>query len=937
MRLRFWVTTALVLAVSTIAGSGSVLAQAVGPTALAQLRGLVREKQLRTPAQRKLDSRLLQSIGRQMRRALPSAALRAADLQRDGSERVLVDLRASVDDAVLGAIEAAGGSVVSEVPAYSAIRAWLPLTAIETLAGRAEVRHIRPADQAVLNKTNTSEGDIAHRAVTARTSLGFDGSGIKVGVLSDSVDALATVQTSGDLPLDVTVLPGQSGTPGSSEGTAMLEIVHDLAPAAQLYFATAVNGQAQFAANIQALRAAGCSVIVDDVGYFAESVFQDGVIAQAVTAVVNDGALYFSSAGNEGNKNDGTSGVWEGDFVDSGTDLSISGTPVGDIHSFGSSTNNRISSDPPAVISLQWSDPFGASGNDYDLYLLSSDLSTIIAASDSSQDGNDDPIELISSTSRNDLNNRLLIVRYSGSSRMLNLSTHRGRLETSTEGQIRGHAAAAEAIAVAAVSAYGASVPFTSSKLVETFSTDGPRRIFYTANGVPITPGNLLSTGGLLRAKPDLAAADGVATATSGFNPFFGTSAAAPHAAAIAALAWSGNTSFTASQVRQALTSTALDIEAAGVDRDSGAGLLDAYAAVQSLGAPTFTPTLTRTPTLTPTWTSTQTPTLTPTRTPTNTATRTPTYSPTVTATPAHTATDTPTATPTVTATFTPSETPTPTPTPTASPTDTPTATPTGTPTATATDSPIPTATPTATATGTPTLTPTASATPSATVTATPSPTSTPTETSLPTATATASETATVTPTGTPVPTETVGPEGCPDAPLPSCRQSLKSSLTLRVHPTMASKNKLAWLWNKGDAVAIEDLAEPTTAADYRLCLYSDDALAGAMIVPAGGLCGSRPCWSFKENRGYRFTDRSGSSDGITSASLSPGPAGDAKVKLKGKGINLPSFELPFIAPVVVQLTNLDTQVCLGAAFGFADLRFNDAARGELKASFSLP
>jgi hypothetical protein len=78
----------------------------------------------------------------------------------------------------------------------------------------------------------TTEGAIAHRVTGARKFFGVSGKGIKIGVLSDSVDFLERSIFFGDLPPDVTVLPGQSGVPGSGEGTAMLEIIHDLAPGA---------------------------------------------------------------------------------------------------------------------------------------------------------------------------------------------------------------------------------------------------------------------------------------------------------------------------------------------------------------------------------------------------------------------------------------------------------------------------------------------------------------------------------------------------------------------------------------------------------------------------------------------------------------------------------------------------------------------------------
>src|SRR6185503_3217206 len=90
---------------------------------------------------------------------------------------------------------------------------------------------------------------------------------------SDGVSSLAASQALGDLG-PVTVLPGQGGA--GDEGTAMLEIVHDLAPGAQLYFATAVNSIAGFAQNIRALRTAGCDIIIDDVFYYVETPFQDG-------------------------------------------------------------------------------------------------------------------------------------------------------------------------------------------------------------------------------------------------------------------------------------------------------------------------------------------------------------------------------------------------------------------------------------------------------------------------------------------------------------------------------------------------------------------------------------------------------------------------------------------------------------------------------------
>ena|SRR4028118_667716 len=176
------------------------------------------------------------------------------------------------------------------------------------------------------------------------------------------------------------------------------------------------------------------------------------------------------------------------------------------------------------------------------------------------------------------------VVKHQGEPRFLHLNTNRGQLELNTNGQIFGHTAAVDAFSVAAVSAEKRTKPFSRSLSVEDFSSDGPRRIFYQADGTPITPGNFLDGGGVVRQKPDIAAADGVVTtlpASTGLNPFFGTSAAAPHAAAVAALLKSFKPALTPQRIRSILSRTALDIEASGVDQDSGYGIVMANRALQ--------------------------------------------------------------------------------------------------------------------------------------------------------------------------------------------------------------------------------------------------------------------------------------------------------------------------------------------------------------------
>src|SRR5262249_30655440 len=163
------------------------------------------------------------------------------------------------------------------------------------------------------------------------------------------------------------------------------------------------NGITSFAQNIRDLRTAGCDIIVDDVFYFVESPFQDGqantivsdtnggVVTQAVNDVVSAGAMYFSSAGNEGSVDAGDAGAYEGDFngVTATTPL-----PAGKVHNFGSANFDTINAFG-FVISFWWADPLGASTNDYDLYVLDPTGATIVASSTNVQNGTQDPYEEI--------------------------------------------------------------------------------------------------------------------------------------------------------------------------------------------------------------------------------------------------------------------------------------------------------------------------------------------------------------------------------------------------------------------------------------------------------------------------------------------------------------------------------------------------------------
>ncbi len=571
------------------------------------IEALLAQKAQRTSAQRKVSSQLLDAAGGTQPPADGAARRRAPD-PGVADELVTVDIRADVTPAVLARIRALGGTVLSSLPRYRAIRARLPLAAVEKLATLDAVQFIRPADEAITNQSlersavarttgagnerNTSEGDVAHRADKARETHDVDGTGIGIGVLSNGVDTLAERQATGDLPARVTVLAGQTGE--GDEGTAMLEIVHDLAPGAELYFATILGGQAQFAANIEALCAAGADVIVDDAIYPIEPAFQDGIVAQAINAAVADDCVYFSMAGNGGNLSSYSgrrAGVWEGDYA-AGSALVVSGETVGVRHDFdsgpGVAVENPVTRDSEHEFVLQWADPLGASANDYDLFLVDNN-GNVLDSSTTTQDGTQDPIESIRSRRINHLGDRLVIVKVSGEDRYLRLNNVGAWFTSVTAGQTFGHNAASNAITVAAVNvttAGGEGGVFNGTESVEWFSSDGPRRIFFRPDGAAITPSDFSSSGGQLLQKPDLTAADRVSTATPGFETFPGTSAAAPHAAAIAALmleAAGGPTNVTLDELRKAMTDTALNIGDTGADRDSGAGIVMAPGAVEAV------------------------------------------------------------------------------------------------------------------------------------------------------------------------------------------------------------------------------------------------------------------------------------------------------------------------------------------------------------------
>jgi subtilisin family serine protease len=571
------------LLVSILVASGPAVAAPVVPEQLldslrTQARESANQKESLTAAQRKVDSHIRRSAWPE---AMPQAGtmgplVAPADVpwHQAGRSHVIVTVTGTAVPDVR-AVKTAGLEVEIVNDRFGLVQGWIADAAVPALADLDIVKAISPAWPAEHTVGSvTSEGDRASRADLVR-QLGYDGTGVVVGVISGGIDSLANAQATGDLGA-VTVPPGCQDTSGNDEGTAMLEIVHDLAPGASLLFSSDGNTPLAFINAVNCLKDAGADVIVDDVVFFSEPAFEDGPIAQTVREAVQAGVSYFTSAGN---------------FAQVHVEQPYCTGPAA-LHDFDCGTGTVAIGMivPPGgqvVCVLQWNDQFGGSANDYDLLAVDT-LGDLLAASFNLQDGTQDPFEFLVWANPLPFSVEVLvgITLFNGEARLLDLfcpqpSEAPGSLlfvNPTPGGSIFGHAAIREAIAVAAVD-----VATPGLATIEPYSSQGPVTMFFPA--VENRP------------KPDIASFDDVSTTVPGFIPFRGTSAAAPHAAAIAALLLSKNPNLTPAQVQSILTSKAVDIGAPGFDDAAGFGRIDALAAFNALSLPTTTTSITTTST----------------------------------------------------------------------------------------------------------------------------------------------------------------------------------------------------------------------------------------------------------------------------------------------------------------------------------------------------
>jgi hypothetical protein len=520
---------------------------------------------------------------------------RQVDLTISGAERVLVRVHVSGSaDAAARTLREAGMSVkaTAEVP-VPVVEGWIRATDLMTVASLGVSTGITPivgggSDAGLA----LSEGVAAHRIPQALSSGASAGDGVDVGVISDSIGqvggGIGASQASGDLPPAVTVLKEDFASGTVDEGRAMAEIIFDGAPGIDsiLFASGTAAGPADKADSIDQLVANGAEVIADDIFWLEEPFFQDGVIAQAVDRARAAGVTYIASAGNRARQS------WEGTY---------SGPAGQGVHDFdpGPGTDNiqtltTVGNDGSIQLTLQWDEPWGQVANDMDIELVRPDGSPLpCAVPDQNPGGGGDdnpgvtgvPLEIVTwanDCGAGDVEVGLKINRFSGSLNPFMKYIARGDFPSfnpeyaTSSNTINPDAASAEgALTVAAVDPLdpGLDTP-------RPYSSRGPVSKLFSDLGQRLPSAEV-------RQKPELAAADGVATTVPGFEQFFGTSAAVPSAASIAAILRSSNPTVSANEIERVMTDpvNAIDcIESALVpDPDCGAGFLLADSAFSAL------------------------------------------------------------------------------------------------------------------------------------------------------------------------------------------------------------------------------------------------------------------------------------------------------------------------------------------------------------------
>ena len=495
----------------------------------------------------------------------------------------------------------------------------MPLSALDQLEDVEGLSMAAPSLSVSHAGDATSQGDAAMTTDSARDYFSLDGTGVSVGVMSDSFDNLGGAAgdiASGDLPAGGVTVLEELSSGGIDEGRAMAQIIHDVAPGAEILFDSAFYGIANFALGILDLADAGADIIVDDILYFAEAMFADDVIAQAVDIVTDEGVVYVSAAGNGGY--DSYEAAYRGIVFNPNSitgDESFTPGTGSTFHDFDPGAgidvaqNFTLAAGDTYQIAFQWDEPYAStsdaspgSSSDYDLWLIDASTGAVVANALAINDGRD-PVEILTYTNNSGAAQSLALVieKYedagpdagiikfvSFGGGTLQAGEDRGENHVSTS---YGHANAAGAIGVGAAFWYETPAFSADPALIESYASAG---------GVPIlfdVDGNRLAEPEI-REQPSIVGPDGGNTTFFGqaindgdaFPNFFGTSAAAPHVAALIALMIQADPDLTPEEIRQILEDTAEDMDDpatpefdTGYDLQTGHGLVNGTAAIAGL------------------------------------------------------------------------------------------------------------------------------------------------------------------------------------------------------------------------------------------------------------------------------------------------------------------------------------------------------------------
>lgn len=465
-----------------------------------------------------------------------------------------------------------GMDVELTLPEFGLVQGWLRSDMFDAAASIDGVVRITPPGYPAPKGSGavSTDGDMVLNAALARTTFGVSGDGVKVGVLSNGVTNRATSVETGDLPPGIQVLKAGSG----NEGTAILEIIHDLAPGAALAF-YAPSTSADMVAGINALKGVGARIMVDDILWLDQPKFEDGMVAKAARAAATGGLVYVTAAGNDALRHyrsnynrlpaqDPSSSSYEANHNFSPTEEDAGNT-------FVLNPGCRVQ------VNLQWSNKFGTAGDDFDLFLGRSSDMAVLARSIGLQNGNDNPVEALAYTNTSSAALTVFVAisewaMVSDPSSIVfdffvfGITCTTPALQYSTpEASVWGQAAVAEVLSVAAA-------PSSDPGVIQSYSSRGPGLISFPA------PES--------RNVPNVTAVDCVQTRIGQVglfpNPFCGTSAAAPHVAGIAALVLHRNGSLSSEELRGILLGGTVDLGPAGYDGASGFGRVDAMASLQA-------------------------------------------------------------------------------------------------------------------------------------------------------------------------------------------------------------------------------------------------------------------------------------------------------------------------------------------------------------------